>query len=324
MGWHTEEFGSRGTKFTFDSNDQVSKRRLYYYQEALNSIYELVKNTRELIPQPLTSGKLATNDYYLNFPSPTIAGMNLIQSYEKVGSPPLPTELISNGYSLTHWKPEINYAFQKVFQLSKYRGFDPFFRPLQDGDILDRHHFRIFAFRKMSSSLNDFAMTSKTFHKADFEPLFTEMGARKAEAYVEALVATLEELDGLRDNAGKIKQISEQDIINALKHNYGAEWRSVYDRMVEKNHGDLTDSITEWNSRGTKIETKGYLGYLKSDFNSAYTKDLDLVKKITLAKILDLQGVIGSRDDFIQLDKYLPGILKSGILKDFVRLTKFI
>ena len=118
--------------------------------------------------------------------------------------------------------------------------------------------------------------------------------------------------------------ILEMNIINALKHNYGAEWRSVYDKMVEKNHGDLTDSIKFWNDRGDEIEKTGYLGYLKSDFNSVLAKELNLVKKITLAKLLDLLGVIGSRDDFIQLDKYYPGILKSGILKNFVRLTKFI
>ncbi len=303
---------------SYERTDHITHQRLYYYQQAMYSIYKFVKTTYDLIPQTSKGGALFKKDYFLDFASPSIESMTLIQSFEKAGRPPLPTEYIANGYDYNYWSTKINYAFQKVFHLCKFRGFDPFFRPLQDGETLDRHHFRVFPFRKMSSHVRDFVMTTQSYHKADFEQLYKEMGWLQAEAYVEALIGTIEELDGLREH-GKIKQITEQDLINALKHNFGAEWRDPYNRILEKNDGDLEEAIKVFNERGKEIQNNGYSGFLEVDFNSAYTKQLSLVNKIQLAKVL---GVIASKEDFLIFDEMFPGMLP--LPRNFARITNFI
>ncbi len=89
-------------------------------------------------------------------------------------------------------------------------------------------------------------------------------------------------------------------------------------QILEKNGGDLTNTIDEWNNRGKKIDTSGYSGFLDIYFNSIFTNSLDVVKRIQLAKVL---GIIGSQKDFLIFDRYLPRILPNfGVTK----ITKFI
>ena len=52
------------------------------------------------------------------------------------------------------------------------------------------------------------------------------MRPKKAEAFVDALLGTLEELDSLRDGNGKIRKINEADIVTALKNHFGMEGRN--------------------------------------------------------------------------------------------------
>ncbi len=174
-----------------------------------------------------------------------------------------------------------------------------------------------FFFTVVNLHFGDFAMTSKSYHKKDFEPLFKELGPRVAEAYIEALLGTIVELDRLRDASGKIRQITEQDLITALKHNFGAEWRGVYEKILELNDNDLEASLKVWNDRGVEIQDNGYSGFLNTDFNSVFTKQLNLVKKIQLSKVI---GVLGSTEDFKVFDSMLPGVLP----RSFVKIIRYI
>ena len=104
-GWHEEEFGIRRPKkatqtvyeinsdnigLSYDRVNPLEHQRMYYYQEAMNSIYEFVKSQYAV--------KKGVKNYFLDFPSPTIKGMNLILSYQNVGASREPIELIANGY----------------------------------------------------------------------------------------------------------------------------------------------------------------------------------------------------------------------------------
>ncbi len=94
---------------------------------------------------------------------------------------------------------------------------------------------------------------------------------------------------------------------------------------MKKNGGDLTDAINEWNDRGAKINTPtglDYSGFLDTYFNSAYTKDLKLVKRIQLAKVL---GLIGFKDDFLLFDRYFPRLLPLTTLNSIAtKITRYI
>lgn len=118
---------------------------------------------------------------------------------------------------------------------------------------------------------------------SDFEPLIDELGPRKAEAFVDALLSTLEELDSLRDDNGKIREISEADIISALKHNFGTEWRDAYEGILDKNDDDLTEFINQFNDRGKIIKTSGHKEFLKSTFRKYHDKDLPLLQNVQLS-----------------------------------------
>lgn len=116
-----------------------------------------------------------------------------------------------------------------------------------------------------------------------------EFGPRKAEAYIEALMTSLEELDSLRDKSGKIKDISELDVINSLKRNFGGEWQEVYNRIKKENGGDMEDDndkewlnsfIPRFNTRGKYIQTNGYSKFLEQDFERIYKKDLQRLRDL--------------------------------------------
>jgi hypothetical protein len=251
---------------------------MHYYQEAMNSIYKFVKSQYIV--------KKGVKNYFLDFPSPTIKGMNLVLSYQNVGALRQPTELIANGYDRKYWDDKITKVFHRTTLLSKFRGFDPFFRALTNDDTIVRHHFRIFTFRKMSSNVRDVALMTLGNMISDFEPLINELGPKKAEAYVDALLSVLEELDSLRDDNGKIREISEADIITALKHNFGTEWRDAYNRILEANDNDLTNFRNGFNKRGKIIQNQGYKEFLKQEFEKYHNKDLPLILKIQLSSIL--------------------------------------
>ncbi len=136
---------------------------------------------------------------------------------------------------------------------------------------------------------------------ADFEPLIDKLGPRKAEAYVDALLSALEELDSLRDENGKIRDISEADIITSLKHHFGTEWKDVHGRILAANRGDLTSFRNQFNDRGEIIQNQGHEEFLKQRFENYYNKDFELIKKIQLSSIL------GIRQDRAYLNSIFTG-----------------
>lgn len=138
----------------------------------------------------------------------------------------------------------------------------------------------------MSSNVRDVAPMTLGNMISDFEPLIDELGPRKAEAFVDALLGTLEDLDSLRDGNGKIRKISESDIIVALKHNFGTEWRDAYERILDKNQGDLTDFINKFNERGDIIENSSHKEFLRINFAKYHDIDLPLLKNVQLSDIL--------------------------------------
>lgn len=80
------------------------------------------------------------------------------------------------------------------------------------------------------------------------------------------------------------------DIITALKYNFGTEWGDAYIRILDKNQGDLTDFIKEFNGRGEIIEEKGHKEFLRLKFTKYHDKDIHLLKNVQLSNILCASG----------------------------------
>jgi len=220
-----------------------------------------------------------------NIDSPTVAGMQLTEALVERRSG-YPQELIANGYDINYWTSQYTYNYLKTIQLAKYRGFTPFLQTINDGDVIDMHHFRMFTFRKMSCHVSDIIATPSSAHKGSFENLIKEYGPRKAEALAIGLYGILDYLNTLKGTDGKFRHISESDIEFALKKNFGADWKEVQQIILEENTGTLEDFIKEWNKRTDSINSLGLAGFLAYEFEKEMTSSKKYIQDIWLGSTI--------------------------------------
>lgn len=157
-------------------------------------------------------------------------------------------ELVMNAYDLKYWENnplgDTIKAFHRVYHLTKYLGFDPLFFTSLDSDLSDsrRHHFLGVLFRKMSSYVGDHVLTTTTLHPS-YDALFKTMGERQAQAFIEGLLATLEELIWLTDKNGNFKELTKADI-------------PLIQSILKKHLGSLSEKAWKiWTEQGTLISS---------------------------------------------------------------------
>lgn len=181
-------------------------------------------------------------------------------------------------------------------------GIDPLtFRINPSNSPFDSHHFRAFAFRKMSTHTQDLIDTSKRFH-AKYEALKNRYGWRAAEIYVETLVNSLNELMSLRDSSGNIRKIQDSDVITVLQNNFGSEWKSVYDGWVSEFTQGMSgidnyqDALEKINDRRLKYLPGNAYGntikdFLYKEYRSLYDSNYDkyLRGSILISKVIATQ-----------------------------------
>jgi len=252
-----EKPSSKYSSLTYDRTNANTIHKLYYYQKTLNSFYRFM----------VSEG--------LDFVSPTVKGVGLIEARANKD------ELIMNQYDLQYWKEGVDKSYVNVFQITRFLGVDPYtFRINPSNSPFDPHHFRAFAFRKMSTHTQDLIVTSKRFHPK-YEALKGRYGRRAAEVYVETLINSLDELMGLRDSLGNIRKIQDSDVITVLKKGFGSEWKNVYDGWVSEftsgmsgidNYKDALDKINENRLEYLPGNIKGYTleDFLKKEYMTIY------------------------------------------------------
>jgi hypothetical protein len=274
--WHQNEYGDRSSGLiNYDPSDLVSMEKLYAYQDAMVKIIKLG----------------------FNFNSPTLKTVKL---FEAINSE---SELIMNAYDTKYWTDHVSHSFLKVYQISKFFGFDPLtFRANPSTSAFDPHHFKAFQFRKMSSHTQDIITTSKIFH-GKYEAIKNSMGWRAAEIYVESLVKSLEELINLKDKSGALINIEDKDVRRVLKENFGeSEWESVYDGWVSDftegmddidNYQDALDKINDRRMKYMPGNTQGKtsIDFLLAEYNNLYTNFYQkyLLGNIALSKYVSTE-----------------------------------
>ncbi|GAI59627.1 unnamed protein product, partial [marine sediment metagenome] len=297
--WFERDFGTRDpTMIRYSKLSRDTYNKYYYYSEALRSIEDLCKYKG------------------YNFASPSIKGVNLLEAIDSN------RELVMNAYDLKYWSGgalgETVKTFHRIYHLTKYIGFDPFFfRPL-DTELgkSRRHHFLSVLFRKMSSYVKDHVLTTVKFHNS-YDALFDSMGQRQAQAFIEGVMASLEELIWLRDENGNFKELTNADIPlikSILKKHLGSlsekAW-SIWNNGIGKNKRTTSflDDLNEFNSRRRfimasdgKLIKYGYQDFLFAKFRLFYDdKFADVVK-------LNPELFLGSKKDFIFMNFVYMGV----------------
>lgn len=224
-------------------------------------------------------------------------------------------ELVMKNYDIKYWNDKIVKKFHRVYHLCKYLGFDPLFFTGLDSELKysRRHHYLGLIFRKMSSFVQDQVLTTVKLHPS-YDALFTEMGLRQTEAFLEGLLTVLEELIWLKDENGKRKDLSEKDIPlikTILKKHLGSlsekAWR-FWTTGTEGNKRTMAQFLKDleaFNNRRKyiidqdgkfiidKVEGKtGYQYFLEEKFEKFYKNDFEDVKNVPLMLFL------GSERDF--------------------------
>ena len=218
-----------------------------------------------------------------------------------------------NYYDLEYWDQgtlgETVKTFHRFYHLTKYLGFDPLlFRPL-DSNLGEsrRHHFLGVLFRKMSSYVRDHLLTTKTFHPS-YDNLFQTMGQRQAEAFIEGIMASLEELIWLKDENGDFKELTNADIpliksilkkhLGSLSEKAWSFWNVGTGKNIRKT--SFISDLNEFNNRrkyiiasNGKLIKRGYQDFLLAEFQDFYNNNF---QKVTL---LNPELFLGSKEDFI-------------------------
>ncbi|MFX1296923.1 MAG: hypothetical protein ACFFD2_18955 [Promethearchaeota archaeon] len=288
--WHRDEFGDRvsGLVYTgrpsdnlfYDRNDPDVQQTLYYYQAALDSIH--------------TYAKLRNFD--LNSPTiPTIA-LSEALSRKDPNDPDkrvVPRELVMDYYDIAYWNKETTKAYHIIYHLCRYLGFDPWTFTTLDKEIFKggeraggykRHHFLALSFRKMSSYIDDFVLTSDDFHLSEYEPFLDENGL-DAEVYVKQLMKSLVDLIEMKDPNGNFIKIDENHMREVLYKNFGETEGEIILKRWKKQQ-DFTLSLRKFNDRRRNAFNGEYEKMLIDNYDTAYSAYFNEVSKITLTKIL--------------------------------------
>lgn len=167
-------------------------RMLYYYQNAINSIYEYARTKN------------------INLQFGTSSAISLIKRIRSG------KELIMDEYQITVWEADKTKAYHNIYHLCKYLGFDPMtFTPLDDSIFktgrYHRHHFLALMFRKMSSHVDDIVLTSDILHHSEYQGFLDKEGL-SAEVYIKLLMQSLSELINMKDQNGNFLKIKEEHI----------------------------------------------------------------------------------------------------------------
>jgi hypothetical protein len=282
------DFGTRDPSMSnYKGLSKTEFNKFFYYSQALKSIEQICKYKG------------------YDFISPSVPGVSLITALNKKN------ELIMNQYDLGYWsnKPigDTVTAFDRFYHLTKYLGFDPLLFMSLDKNLekSHRHHFLAVIFRKMSSYVQDHVLTTETFHRS-YDNLFKEMGLRQSQAFIEGLLATMEDLIWLTDDQGKFKVVGEEDVKAALQRHLGSLWEKGWIYWT-KGKGSNTKTMIEFRNRDLKefnnrrkyvlmpdgkVYIKGFQKFLKIKFKEYYeTHFLDVIN-------LNPGLFLGSKQDF--------------------------
>lgn len=279
--WHIDEFGQRDSgltyvgkpqeKMTYDKSDPNIQNLLYYYQNALRSIYKYAE----------------LRGIELN--SPTKSHIALSETIESK------SELVMNEYQIKVWEDDMTKSYHIIYHLSRYLGFDPITFTSLDDSIFEpgtgdyrRHHFLALMFRKMSSHLDDIVLTSNELHIKHYETPLRKKGL-DMEIYVKQIMKSLVQLIEMRDANGNYIKVKEEHMIKILYENLG---EVAGEKVLKKwkAQGNFAQSLKEFNDRREDAFNGNYKKFLIDNYKNAYSAYFSEINKITYSKILATQS----------------------------------
>ncbi|MBA7632675.1 hypothetical protein ES703_40227 [subsurface metagenome] len=298
--WFERDFGTRDpVMIRYGKLSRNAYNKYYYYSKALRSIEDLCRYKG------------------YDFASPSITGVHLLNAIENK------KELIMNAYDLKYWEDgklgETVKTFHRVYHLTKYLGFDPLFFMGLDSELSKshRHHFLGVLFRKMSSYVGDHVLTTVALHRS-YDTLFDSMGERQAQAFIEGLLATIEELIWLTDKNGNFKELTKADIPlikSILKKHLGTLSGKAWTFWTKgiggntKTTSQFLNDLNEFNNRRKyimapdgKLIQRGFEKFLQDKFIDFYRSDF---QKVTH---LNPELFLGSKKDFIFMNFVYIGV----------------
>lgn len=295
--WHRNEFGDRVSGLDYDRSDSYARYKLYLYQDVLYKVKEYAK----LRGITLFDGKYSTGLVTINNQQYKISDI-LKKDYD-------------NNFIKTAYK-----EFHLLFQLAKYLGFDPLtFTPLEDADMATGryalHHFLAEMFRKMSSNVADIVLTSQELHNT-YESILRAKGeegeiyaqAREAEAFIRALMKSIQDLIGYKDGSKYVSIIKESHIKEVLIKNLGIDkGTEVFYQWTENKY--FKDNLKMFNIRRPYAHKGDYQNLLTKFYKETWNNRAQNAY-LFISKQLKYSIFFSYRTDFDLLYKIFPQFKK--------------
>lgn len=294
--WHIDEYGDNIRGLDYDRGDSYERLKLDHYQEVLYKVQKYA----EARGITLFDGKYSTGL------------VDIGGTQHKI------SEIIKKDYDKTF--PKTAYKeFHLFFQLAKYLGFDPLtFTPLKDIDMATGrfalHHFLAEMFRKMSSNVADIVLTSSSLH-GTYEKILRgkdEEGvvyahAREAEAFIRALMKSIQDLISYRAPRIKAEYIKEV-LIKNLGVDKGTE---IYNKWT--GHKNYKDNLDLFNARRSYALNGDYKGFLTTDYEKTWNSRAQDAYMF-ISKQQTYSALFSYQTDFDMLYRIFPQFKKQTLI----------